>query len=332
MSPRSWLVLTHILVLSVSGHGQEPCELALLVDDNEWRVKFSLEADLTTLATSVVQQISQDAKSRDAVLLNDAAYDRVRAQIEQERRRCARRLTPCALSRAGDVAVERRECKILISGTGRSGTTFLVKLLTALGLDTDWDLVTMSKHIDDASGGGLESKSSNLRNTSIAKVTPKVLKTLVIELRALDDALARHLEFVIMPYRNLANVAESRARIGGGWGGLYRHFYSSAQEIFEADNMGDLEFQRHVDTQLFLAFTLFLIDREIPHLLLSYRRMFDDAVYLYESLAPLMRPYQISFEIFEPIYAQVRNGSRLNGPCLSKADNVHDSQDWKPAS
>ena len=46
--------------------------------------------------------------------------------------------------------------KVIISGTGRAGTTFLVQLLTELGLETGYTPGDEHRHIDEHSQGGLE--------------------------------------------------------------------------------------------------------------------------------------------------------------------------------
>ncbi len=45
---------------------------------------------------------------------------------------------------------------LVITGTGRSGTTFLVELLTYLGLDTGFDPVSVRSGIDPVAHAGLE--------------------------------------------------------------------------------------------------------------------------------------------------------------------------------
>jgi len=51
--------------------------------------------------------------------------------------------------------------KVIISGTGRAGTTFLVRLLTELGLETGYGPGELDRHIDGNSHGGLEHKLPN---------------------------------------------------------------------------------------------------------------------------------------------------------------------------
>jgi hypothetical protein len=45
---------------------------------------------------------------------------------------------------------------VLITGTGRAGTTFLIHLLTKIGVDTGFDLENIDAFIDQTSFGGLE--------------------------------------------------------------------------------------------------------------------------------------------------------------------------------
>ena len=45
---------------------------------------------------------------------------------------------------------------VIFTGTGRSGTTFIIALLTKLGLDTGYTGSNMDDNIDRYSHGGLE--------------------------------------------------------------------------------------------------------------------------------------------------------------------------------
>ena len=48
------------------------------------------------------------------------------------------------------------ENKVVIGGTGRAGTTFLMKVLTYLGLNTGFSVEELDNHIDPETLGGLE--------------------------------------------------------------------------------------------------------------------------------------------------------------------------------
>jgi len=96
---------------------------------------------------------------------------------------------------------------LLIAGTGRAGTTFLVRWLTALGLDTE-----QSRH---GEAGYYETAQAGLETLplSIASADrPYVLKSPLAGLMV-DDVLADPLialDAVVVPMRDLADAANSR--------------------------------------------------------------------------------------------------------------------------
>ena len=98
---------------------------------------------------------------------------------------------------------------IIISGTGRAGTTLLVQLFTHLGFDTGFGRADSLRCIDSLSHAGLE---HSLRQ----KLLPHVIKSpwLVDEL---PDALAKGtlpISAAIVPIRQLSAAAESRRGSG----------------------------------------------------------------------------------------------------------------------
>ena len=62
---------------------------------------------------------------------------------------------------------------IIIAGTGRAGTTFLVQLFTELGLDTGFSKEDFLTKIDPISHGGLE---RSLDDANYEKL-PRVIKS-----------------------------------------------------------------------------------------------------------------------------------------------------------
>lgn len=291
------------------------CELAVSLGDFDFVSTFPVEADLRVWSSFLVERIAE----RTGEAFDEAARVRVLENMEAARQDCARRPSACAVPRPrGDELVRpsRRECKVLVTGSGRSGTTFLMKLFTALGLETGFDSATIAAHIDGASGGGLESGFNSLMNASLLASTPKVVKINAAELDTIgfppetQGELAGRLELVIVPFRELYEVVESRARNGGGWGGLYTRFYSAGREMLERELEAggeELELNYRMETQLFARLALFLLDWDIPHVFVSYRRMIAEPTYLYDALLPLMRAHGVSFEAFAAEYAEVRD-------------------------
>jgi hypothetical protein len=94
----------------------------------------------------------------------------------------------------------------IISGTGRAGTTFLVELLTNLGLDTGFDPDNLA--IDPRAHAGLE---YDLRKPN----TPYFVKSpwLCDWLPAILEDENVVVDHAIIPVRNFVAAANSRARV-----------------------------------------------------------------------------------------------------------------------
>lgn len=94
--------------------------------------------------------------------------------------------------------------KVVITGTGRAGTTFLVQVLTDLGLDTGY---TANAEGDSRVHGGLE-------RDILAPDAPRIIKapTLSTRLAGLLERGEVVVEHVIVPMRELDIAAASRVR------------------------------------------------------------------------------------------------------------------------
>ena len=71
----------------------------------------------------------------------------------------------------------------------------------------------------------------------------------------------------------------------------------------------EVELQYQIDMDLLLRLKLFLVDYDIPHVYLSYRRMFADPLYLFDVLAPVLRPHDVPYAEFSAAYAALAAGS-----------------------
>lgn len=94
--------------------------------------------------------------------------------------------------------------KIVITGTGRSGTTLLVQILTDLGLDTGF---SPDAPIDERTHAGLETRLD-------APGAPRIVKSpnLSRRLAEIMEAGTVEIEHVIIPVRDLDVAAASRVR------------------------------------------------------------------------------------------------------------------------
>ena len=157
--------------------------------------------------------------------------------------------------------------RIIITGTGRAGTTFLMKLFTLLDLDTGFNKENVDEFIDNISHGGLE--------FSLSKHIPhKYIKNPAI-MDCFDDFIKDYdVEKIIIPIRDIKEVADNRAEISKksstGWGGLWG-----------TDN--PLK-QKEILEQKLLKFLLDASKYHIPIVFISFEKMFSDKEYLYKKL------------------------------------------------
>lgn len=159
---------------------------------------------------------------------------------------------------------------LIISGTGRAGTTALVQILTHLGLNTGYTPDTC-RLIDHNSRAGLEKWIEADGAPYIVK-SPHLCDTLGATLASRPDI---RIDAAIVPIRNLTDAAESRifnarrmpfrepSRVMGG--------------LFGTTNVDE---QEAVLTRKLYQLLLVLTEYDIPVLLLHHPRFLEDARYL----------------------------------------------------
>ncbi len=161
------------------------------------------------------------------------------------------------------------ESKILITGTGRAGTTLLVRVLTDLGLDTGFDA---ESRINEAARAGLEKQLD-------APDAPRIVKSpnVIRRLPAILAAGTVELEHVIIPIRDLDVAAASRVRMtkygsnlhtrGGLLGTRFANRQSEALAVLQYQLM------------------LTLAEFEVPHTYLVFPRFTRDWEYTHRQLS-----------------------------------------------
>ena len=159
--------------------------------------------------------------------------------------------------------------KVLITGTGRAGTTLLVQVLTELGLDTGF---AKNAAIDLRASAGLELPVDDPNGPRIVK-SPLAIR----RLGPLLDSQSLQIEHVILPIRDLEVAAASRirlARYGADlktWGGLMGTVRATRQR----EALALLEYE--------LLYTIARYD--LPHTLLHFPRFTHDWEYAHRKLS-----------------------------------------------
>jgi hypothetical protein len=180
----------------------------------------------------------------------------------------------------------------IISGPGRAGTTFLVILLTRLGVQTGFTLQTAAN--ENLARAGLET-------WRIAAGSPYVIKSpwlcdRIDRLLASDPSVV--IDHVLLPVRALEAASESRA---------------SVQERTTGSRSGetvpgglwlttDPSQQEQVLERQLARLVVSLARCDIPNTLLWYPRLAQDASYLYAKLRFLLG--NTSLERFKAVYKE----------------------------
>lgn len=181
------------------------------------------------------------------------------------------------------------DTKILISGTGRSGTTFLIKLFSFMGLDTGFNSDNYEKYIHQNCNAGME-KSIDSPNY--------ILKNpLFIEI--IDDIMKRNIKikWMIIPIRDYQLSANSRMKMGPNQPGGLR-------------NACDLKTQMIFYHKIMANYLLKMVEYDIPTIFIHFDKMITDRSYLYNKLKVILDEHQISENTFNLYYELASQSSK----------------------
>jgi hypothetical protein len=163
---------------------------------------------------------------------------------------------------------------VIITGTGRAGTTFLVELMTVLGMDTGFS--DASSEIYENCRAGME---WDLRDSGCPYVVkdPQLCNYLAAVLEDGQTTIDR----AIVPIRDLHSAAESRRAVAamagsttGVPGGLWLTDKPEQQESV-------------LTAQLYELFHT-LARHDIPTTILYFPRLATDPYYLFKKLSPVL--------------------------------------------
>lgn len=181
--------------------------------------------------------------------------------------------------------------KILITGPGRSGTTLLMRILIALGFDTDFE---KDSYFDPVSKGGLEVDLYNdLHSTLICK-SPYYSEK-IEKIQGWYEVL-----LVLVPIRKLSQTAASRARIGpNAWGGLWKATNQEEQEVFNA--------------RLFYELIENCVRLEMNLKFIHFPRLAEEPDYLWKYVEEIsqLAGHPVSKDQFEAVFREVVDTSEI---------------------
>lgn len=178
---------------------------------------------------------------------------------------------------------------VIISGTGRAGTTFFVQLLTELGLETGFP---KGQVIDTKSHGGLE---LDIRDAN----APYVIKSPWL-CDYLDDVLQGGdivIDHAFIPMRDLYEAAQSRRHV------------SSAEPSNPGAVPGGLwhtskpEEQENVLTGQLYKLMYALAKHDVPVSLLLFPRLVKDPEYLYQKTRFLLA--DVGYDLFKETFQAI---------------------------
>ena len=180
--------------------------------------------------------------------------------------------------------------RIIIAGTGRTGTTFLVQLFTALGFGTGFSLEDSLSWVDEISHAGLE-------RGLVDEAAPYVIKSPWFAdhlAGALHDERIK-IYAALLPIRDLFSAAESRRRV-------YREACSRGLDPLAQSgslwHTDELQNQEEVLARQFYKTILPLVQFEMPMYFPEFPRLARDPNYLFRTLQPLMGDHDVGHSEF----------------------------------
>jgi hypothetical protein len=218
--------------------------------------------------------------------------------------------------RSHDLAEGRGRRHLLIAGTGRAGTSALVRYLTALGLETH-----LSRHEEaatwfDAAQAGLE----DLPVSAITPDLPYVIKS-PWSYQLVEEVLADpqiQLDAVIVPVRDLTEAAASRTIVElqalhqqADWmaqmSATWEHWALTPGGIIFSLNPID---QARLLAVGFHRLLERLVQADVPTVLLAFPRLVSDPDYLFGKLCPVL-PIKVPIERAREAHAATFSGTMV---------------------
>lgn len=209
---------------------------------------------------------------------------------------------------------------IVITGTGRTGTTFLVELLTNLGLDTGYNPEQLKEKKNKNSRAGLENDLRKDNCPYIAKdpwfcdYAQEVLSRSDIEIEHVFIPM-RDLKAAVASRKHVTEMGTKNAKLEKKIGYLFgkkKKFAGGIHTKAQKNNN-----QEEILLQQVYNLILALSNTDVNITLIKYPRSTKDANYLYHKLKPILK--DITFSEFSTVYNKTVNPDLVNS--FTKNDN-----------
>lgn len=174
--------------------------------------------------------------------------------------------------------------KILITGTGRCGTTFLIKIFSFLNYYTGFNKTNYETGISKNCNSGME----------LDTMAPYYIIKSPYFLRDIDKIVANRMikiKLVIIPVRDFTQSAKSRVSHGNEAGGLW-----------DASNLDE---QIKFYEKIMSNYRIVMTTHGINTIFLDFDQMITDKQYLFEKLKVVLDEKQINFPEFSSVYDEV---------------------------
>ena len=183
--------------------------------------------------------------------------------------------------------------KILITGTGKCGTTFLIKLFSFLDFNTGFNRDNYKLAIFPNCNSGMERRPEEIY-TREYYIQKSPIYMMNIEKIVTNPSIK--IKTVIIPIRDLKKSAESRVRQQNKNGGLW--------------NATDLQSQIDHYKNIISNYIYISTKYDINTIYIDFDKMINDKLYLFNKLKNILDEKNIDFETFSSVYDEVTLSSK----------------------
>lgn len=176
-----------------------------------------------------------------------------------------------------------RTGRVLITGTGRAGTTFIIRVFTKLGLDTGFSTADLEEVEKKVGKAGLEKSL----NKGTIQFRPEIVKS-PHAVDILNDALLDgwlKLDLCIVPIRELSAAASSRAMVTERARQSGLDLATAPGGLWKTDRVGE---QSDVLAKIFYSLIYDLVKHDVPILFAEFPRIARDEDYFLKVFGPFL--------------------------------------------